>query len=154
MLCSDHDTGQHHAAAWGRRLRRVGVAAGVAVLVTPVLDANGIARDGAAGVHQSVSDWFQVGVASWYGRWHAGKKTASGVPFDPRRYTAAHRSLPLGTKVRVSRLETGKSVIVVINDRGPYVGNRVIDLSAAAAERLGMRDKGLSKVMIEVVEPS
>jgi rare lipoprotein A len=151
MVCSDHDTGQHHAAAWGRRIRRMVVAAGLAALLIPVLDANGIARDAAPGAHPPNAPWTQIGIASWYGRWHAGKKTASGVPFDPRRLTAAHRSLPLGTKVRVSRLEGDRSVIVTINDRGPYVGNRVIDLSAAAAEHLGMRQKGISTVIIEVL---
>src|SRR5581483_2236895 len=124
MLHSDHDTGQH-LAIWGRRFRRWAVSAALAALITPALDANSIARDASPGIPHTTTGhhWTQVGTASWYGRWHAGKKTASGVPFDPHRYTAAHRSLPLGTKVRVSRLDTGKSVIVTINDRGHDAGD-------------------------------
>lgn len=84
------------------------------------------------------------GVASWYGREFAGRKTASGERFDPTEYTAAHRTLPFGSKVRVSR--GGKSVIVRINDRGPFHGNRVIDLSRAAAAELGLVSAGSGRV--------
>jgi len=93
----------------------------------------------------------QVGTASWYGREHAGKPTASGATFDPDRLTAAHRTLPLGTRVRVTRLASGRSVIVTINDRGPYIHGRIIDLSRQAADQLGMADDGLAKVRLDVM---
>ena len=91
------------------------------------------------------------GTASWYGDAFAGRPTASGVPFDPGALTAAHRTLPFGTIVKVTRLDTGKSVTVVINDRGPYSGGRVLDLSEAAAQALGMIDDGTAPVKITVV---
>ncbi len=94
----------------------------------------------------------QTGNASWYGDWHHGKKTASGEKFDKNDLSAAHRTLPLGTEARVTNLENGKSVDVTINDRGPYKQGRVIDLSEAAAKELEIKDKGLGRVKIEVVE--
>lgn len=93
----------------------------------------------------------EYGVASWYGYREAGKLTASGAVFHPDELTAAHRWLPLGTKVRVTRLDTHRSVVVTINDRGPYVGGRVIDLSPAAAHDLAMMQKGLIRVRIDVL---
>src|SRR5579864_2880003 len=93
-----------------------------------------------------------VGVASWYGEHWQGRKTAIGMRFDVRKLTAAHRSLPLNSRVRVTNIENGKSVIVLINDRGPYVDGRVIDLSTAAARRLSMIKKGVAPVQIDVVD--
>lgn len=95
----------------------------------------------------------QTGIASWYGKAWQGRLTASGSRFDTRLLTAAHRSLPLNTIVRVTNLLNGRSVEVVVNDRGPYVGHRVIDLSEAAAKRLDMVKKGLAPVRIETVPP-
>lgn len=95
----------------------------------------------------------QVGVASWYGDHWQGRVTASGKPFDDRKMTAAHRTLPLNTRVRVTNLESGRSVEVTITDRGPYVDGRVIDLSAAAAKRIGMVKEGLVPVQITTVAP-
>ena len=89
------------------------------------------------------------GQASWYGPGFHGKKTASGEIFDQGRLTAAHKTLPLGTKAKVTNLENGTSVEVEINDRGPYVGDRVIDLSRAAANALGFVESGLTMVRIE-----
>jgi rare lipoprotein A (peptidoglycan hydrolase) len=96
------------------------------------------------------------GQASWYGPGFHGKKTASGEIFDQGRLTAAHKTLPLGTKAKVTNLENGNSVEVEINDRGPYVGDRVIDLSRAAANALGFVESGLTLVRIEPLyqEPS
>ena len=91
------------------------------------------------------------GTASWYGDAFAGRPTASGVPFDPDALTAAHRTLPFGTIVRVERVDSGAAVTVVINDRGAFGGNRVIDLSEAAAAALDMIDDGLAPVKITVV---
>ena len=90
----------------------------------------------------------QVGKASWYGPYHQGKETASGEAFDQNELTAAHPTLPLGTTATVTNLETGKSVDVKINDRGPYVKGRKIDLSRAAAKKIGMTKKGVTKVKI------
>jgi rare lipoprotein A len=84
----------------------------------------------------------QVGAASWYGPGFHGRKTASGETFNQNALTAAHRSLPLGTTAIVNNLETGKSVRVKINDRGPYVRGRKIDLSHAAAQRLDKKEGG------------
>jgi rare lipoprotein A (peptidoglycan hydrolase) len=94
----------------------------------------------------------QYGIASWYGDHEAGLRTASGSVFRPDALTAAHRWLPLGTKVKVTRLGTKRSTIVTINDRGPYVGGRLIDLSPAAARQLAMVDKGLARVRVDVLE--
>ncbi|HTM11054.1 MAG TPA: septal ring lytic transglycosylase RlpA family protein [Verrucomicrobiae bacterium] len=95
---------------------------------------------------------FQVGLASWYGPGFHGKVTASGKAFDQHDHTAAHRTLPLGTRVRVTNLANGQSTEVTIIDRGPFAKNRVIDLSAAAAKDLGMTSKGTTRVRIEVIE--
>jgi rare lipoprotein A len=92
-----------------------------------------------------------VGIASWYDHHLAGQMTASGDFFDPGRLTAAHRSLPLGTRIRVTRLATGDSVIVVVNDRGPYIRGRVLDLSPAAARGLRVPDGQNLPVKIEVI---
>lgn len=91
----------------------------------------------------------QVGIASWYGIDHQGKLTASGRPFDRRKLTAAHPSLPLNSKAKVTNLENGRSVEVTINDRGPGAPGRAIDVSERAAQRLGMKKQGLAPVVIE-----
>jgi rare lipoprotein A len=105
-----------------------------------------------AGTHNDKTlQLYQEGISSWYGEWHRGRKTANGEIFNPDRLSAAHRKLKLGTIVKVTNVKNGKTVVVRVNDRGPYVGNRVIDLSRAAAERLGFKEQGLAKVKIEVV---
>ncbi len=93
----------------------------------------------------------QYGQATWYGRKFRGRRTASGERFDERKMTAAHRTLPFGTLVRVTRLDTKKQVLVRINDRGPYGKGRIIDLARAAAARLGMLRRGVVRVRLEVV---
>ncbi len=93
----------------------------------------------------------EVGIASWYGREHHGRRTASGERFDMSALTAAHPAMPFGTRVRVTHLASGRSVIVRINDRGPFRGGRILDLSRAAAERLGMIATGTARVRVEVV---
>jgi rare lipoprotein A (peptidoglycan hydrolase) len=89
------------------------------------------------------------GIASFYRK---GLKTANGEAFDPNQLTAAHRTLPFGTKLRVTNVTTGKSVIVRVNDRGPFVAGREIDVSYSAAESLGMLDQGVAKVHLAVVQ--
>jgi rare lipoprotein A len=93
----------------------------------------------------------QTGVASWYGPQEAGRKTASGAIFDPSKPTAAHRTLPLGTCMRVTRLQNGRSILVPVTDRGPYVPGRIVDLSEAAARALDVTDAGLAQVRLEFV---
>jgi rare lipoprotein A len=90
----------------------------------------------------------RIDVASWYGEWHHGRPTASGEPYDMTALTAAHRSLPLGACVEVTHLTNGRRVHVRVNDRGPYIDGRTIDLSHRAAEDLGMVDDGLARVRI------
>jgi rare lipoprotein A len=96
----------------------------------------------------------QLGWASWYGQQHEGRKTASGERFSRSKLTAAHRSLPLGTKVKVTNLRTGQHVVVKINDRGPHGGGkrRIIDLSEAAAVRIGVRPQGTERVRVAVLQ--
>jgi rare lipoprotein A len=92
----------------------------------------------------------QTGEASWYGARHQGKRTASGEIFDHAEFTAAHRTLLLGSKVKVTNLANGKSVEVTINDRGPFAKNRIIDLSQAAAKALEMVHSGKTMVRLEL----
>ena len=93
----------------------------------------------------------EIGFASWYGPGLRGKPTASGERFDPGALTAAHPSLPFGTRVEVVRLETGARVVVRINDRGPFAGGRIIDLAREAALRLGMIEDGVAEVGLRVL---
>ena len=105
-----------------------------------------------AATSRAKANFRQVGTASWYGPGFHRKKTASGERFDQNKLTAAHRSLPHDTVVKVTNLENGKAVKVLINDRGPYSGKRVIDLSHAAAKKLDMTGDGTARVRIEVAE--
>jgi rare lipoprotein A len=89
--------------------------------------------------------------ASWYGAEFAGRMTASGSRFDPRGLTAAHRTLPLGTKIRVTNPRTGASVLVTVTDRGPYCGRRELELSQAAAREVGILMRGVAPVVVEVL---
>ncbi len=93
-----------------------------------------------------------TGVASWYGPGFHGRRTANGERFDQNSLTAAHKTLPFNTRVRVTSLLNGRSVIVTINDRGPYVRGRTIDLSAAAAREIGMVGRGVGKVKLEILD--
>jgi rare lipoprotein A len=99
--------------------------------------------------------WRQRGLASWYGRKFQGQKTASGEPYDMFKMTAAHKTLPIPSYAKVTNLANGKSVVVRINDRGPFHSNRIIDLSYAAASRIGIAAKGSGMVEVErVFEPA
>jgi rare lipoprotein A len=91
------------------------------------------------------------GTASWYGPGFFGNRTASGEVFKPGTLTAAHRTLPFGTRVRVTNLNNGRSTVVRINDRGPFSGGRVIDLAHGAAQQLGLVSSGLAPVRLEVL---
>lgn len=92
-----------------------------------------------------------TGKASWYGKDFHNKATASGLAYDMHTFTAAHRTLPLGTVVKVTDQHNGKSVMVCVTDRGPYVAGRIIDISAAAASKLDLQRRGVGKVKLEVV---
>jgi peptidoglycan lytic transglycosylase len=94
----------------------------------------------------------ETGQASWYGKAHQGKRTASGERFDMHALTAAHRTLPFGTIVRVTEVKSGRSVNVRINDRGPYRRDRIIDLSYEAARKLGFVSRGTARVEITVID--
>lgn len=100
----------------------------------------------------TVNKFKQTGLASWYGRQFHGKKTASGETFNMNAMTAAHRSLPLNCYIRVTNKDNGKSVIVKVNDRGPFNGNRVLDLSYGAAQAIGITQRGTGNVIIERVD--
>lgn len=91
----------------------------------------------------------EIGVASWYGPRHQGRRTASGERFDMKAMTAAHPTLPFQTVLRVTDLATGVTVRVRVNDRGPFIRGRILDLSSESARTLGMRDQGLARVRIE-----
>ena len=93
----------------------------------------------------------QIGVASWYGKEFHGRPTSSGEIFDMYKLTAAHKELPLGTRVRVTNLKNRKSVIVKVNDRGPFVKGRIIDLAYGAAKVIGMVEDGVARVRVEIV---
>lgn len=94
---------------------------------------------------------YQNGKASWYGSYHHGRKTASGERFNMYGLSAAHRTLPLGTMIEVTNKDTGKTVTVKVNDRGPYHGNRILDLSKGAASKLGMISNGVGNIQITVL---
>jgi len=104
-------------------------------------------------VHKNTEDYTEKGVASWYGTKFHGRKTSSGEPYDMYAMTAAHKSLPIPSYVKVSNLDNGKSIVVRVNDRGPFVDNRIIDLSYVAAQKLEMTTKGTANVKVSMVKP-
>lgn len=104
--------------------------------------------------HRSISDDDRkiiVGMASFYGKKYQGRKTANGETFDMYDYTCAHKTLPFGTKLKVTYLKTKESVVVRVNDRGPFIGNRIIDLTRQAAKDIGLLNDGVGKVKIEIL---
>lgn len=124
-----------------------------AVLLAAVATACGASRSAEAGPDGAAAEegWTQVGVASWYGPGFHGKPTASGERYDQEGMTAAHRTLPLGTRIRVTVTATGRTTELTVNDRGPFVEGRVLDVSRAAARRLGFLERGTTRVRIEVL---
>lgn len=111
---------------------------------------------GRHGVVPGPRGYVEVGLASWYGMDHGrvkehGGATASGRPFDQHALTAAHKTLPLGTRVKVTNLENGRVLVVVINDRGPYIEGRIIDMTLRGARILGFKEAGTAKVRIEAL---
>jgi len=131
------------------RLRRLMGNAPPLKEITGLPVARPVARVGLGRVRLQIT-----GMASWYGPGFHGNRSASGERYNQNALTAAHRSLPFGTKVQVTNLNNGRSVVVRINDRGPYIGGRVIDLSAAAARMLGVMRTGVAPVRLQVLESS
>jgi rare lipoprotein A len=135
------------------------VAGGVFMLASVV--ASGCAQVGSAyyGITGSpmncaeARDYTATGTASWYGKTHQGHRTASGAPFDMNGMTAAHRTLPFGTKIRVTNTKNGRSVVLTINDRGPFIKGRLLDVSYRAAQELQFVRAGLTTARIDVIEP-
>ena len=143
-----------------RHLRFLAVAAVAGSLAACAAPATGPGGNGPAALQPAsapASHYSEEGLASWYGPEWNGRKTASGEPFDTQKMTAAHPSLPLGTVVRVTNLENGRTAKVRINDRGPHVSDdkrRILDLTAHAAAVLGMKKDGVAMVRIEEVTSS
>ena len=131
----------------GRRLASlvVAVAFAAALLAVPPPVTHVLAQPDEA------SAWTQNGKVSWYGPGFQGRRTANGEIFDTNEMTMAHRSLAFGSKVRVTNLDNGRSIVVRVNDRGPYVGGRIADLSHAAASRLGFVEDGVVHARIELI---
>ena len=102
---------------------------------------------------QTKNSPYEVGTASWYGEYFQGRETASGEPFDMQAMTAAHPTLPLGSFVRVTNLRNGRAVVVRINDRGPVVEGRIIDVSYNTARVLGFEGRGIQRVRLDLVKP-
>ena len=121
--------------------------------VVPALLLASSAAAGAAWAEDAPVVFREEGKASYYGNELTGRKTASGERYDPKRATAAHRTLPLGSEVTVTNPENGKKVDVVINDRGPHVASRAIDLSQGAAKKIGLDKAGVAPVEIEATKP-
>ncbi|QRN40882.1 MAG: septal ring lytic transglycosylase RlpA family protein [Neisseriaceae bacterium] len=101
---------------------------------------------------EQVVKFEQTGLASWYGKSFHGRRTASGEIYDMYKMTAAHKKLPLNTKIRVTNLKNNKRVTLKVNDRGPYMGKRILDVSYVAAQELGFVSKGVAKVKVEILE--
>ncbi|HEX8535654.1 MAG TPA: septal ring lytic transglycosylase RlpA family protein [Allosphingosinicella sp.] len=121
-----------------------------AVVAVPAVPAPAVVEDA---VEEEASEGKQIGSgeASYYGNELAGNRTASGERFNPRALTAAHRTLPLGSKIRVTNTANGKSVVVRINDRGPFVKSRLIDISYAAAQQINMVRSGKARVKLALI---
>lgn len=129
-------------------MRRIMAIALPLLLAMPAVAQDQYGDDGAQAEESDIGS----GMASYYGRELAGNRTASGEAFDPDDFTCAHRTLAFGTRVRVTNLANGKSVVVRVNDRGPWGRGRVIDISQAAAKQIGMHRTGTAKVRMTLVD--
>ena len=131
-----------------RRSIRLSVVAGIALTAGSCISDAG----SASAANKAEHHWYQIGRASWYGKYFQGRQTASGENYDMKLMTCAHRSLPLGTFLRVTNLLNHRSVVVRVNDRGPVPESRVVDLSMAAANFLGMGSRGTAPVRLDVLD--
>ena len=141
------------------RARRLSVATVLALAMLALTLPGGYARadkvdgvDLAAAVERGIVTAVQEGLVSWYGAAFHDRPTASGERFDSNDFTMAHPTLPFGTEVKVTNLRNGRSVVVRVNDRGPHVGQRIADLSHAAAAQIGMLRRGVVRARIEVLD--
>lgn len=128
--------------------------AGLSVSDTPVKLGEPYQVDGRTYTPQDVGSYDEVGYASWYGNELAGNSTANGELFNPQGVSAAHKTLPLPSYVEVTALDTGRTILVRVNDRGPFANDRLIDLSLGAAQQLGIADRGVSGVRVRKVNPN
>ncbi len=139
-----------------RSVRNLGWTTSVFVLLVAVAGSSGTAAPGTHRQKKKKAEpshvWTQVGRASWYGMRFQGQPTASGEPFDRTLLTCAHPTLPIGSVVKVTNLANHRSIMVRVNDRGPIVPGRIVDLSYAAAHALGFRRSGLARVRLERVQ--
>jgi rare lipoprotein A len=136
------------------RTRRYAVMAGAAILAVLGFSGSQAGNAEATAKLTPQHHWFQIGKASWYGRMFQGQPTANGESFDMNDLTCAHRSLPMGALVRVTNLTNSKTVVVRVNDRGPMIRSRVVDLSYAAARFLGFGGSagGTARVKLELLK--
>jgi len=119
----------------------------------PTVAQGTVATKPQANLHKRSNKPYQVGTASWYGSFFQGKTTASGEPYNMNDFTAAHPSLPLGSMVKVTNLRNGRSAVVRINDRGPVVEGRIIDVSATVARALDFKSRGVQRVRLDLIAP-
>ena len=140
------------SAQWRALATAVAASATAILLCAPAAGSrNDSAANAASPVEETAPSWTQSGRVSWYGPGFDGRPTASGETFHADALTMAHRSLPLGSRVRVTNLGNGRSVVLRVNDRGPYVHGRIGDLSRAAASRLDFVDDGVVRARIELL---
>jgi rare lipoprotein A len=134
-----------------RRSIRLSAIAGIALTAGTCVSGTGSAQSASVS-NKNQHHWYQIGRASWYGKYFQGRQTASGENYDMKLMTCAHRSLPLGTLLKVTNLLNHRSVVVRVNDRGPVPESRVVDLSRAAADFLGMSSRGTAPVRLDVMD--
>ena len=137
---------------WRTRPFRAGILAASLFVTASIIASPARNDDAKAPAHHAGHHWYQIGKASWYGQKFQGRTTASGERYNMYAFTCAHRTLPLGSWIRVTNLRNHKSALVRVTDRGPVPTSRILDLSYAAAHRLGV--SGLAEVKIEPVTPS
>ena len=123
-------------------------AAGLALMVVAMQGCANPARKGPKSPSEAPATT-EMGLASFYGREFQGRMTASGAAYDMDEMTCAHRTAPFGARLRVTDLKTGRSIVVTVNDRGPFTSGRIVDLSLAAAEKLGIVKRGVARVRVE-----
>lgn len=124
---------------------------GVQFLILVLILLFGGCATGDSSYREQAAGYSETGLASWYGNEFNNRITSSGERFDPHQLTAAHRTLPFNTRVKVTNLENGESIVVRVNDRGPFMKSRIIDLSNEAAKRIHMIGRGVVNVRLEVV---
>jgi rare lipoprotein A len=131
-----------------------GLMLGFCSIMPPISDPIPTSQDSLPATKPADVAVYQSGIASWYGRDFHGKRTANGEIYDMYKLTAAHRTLPFNTFVEVENLENNHKIVVRINDRGPFVKDRIIDLSLIAAQKIEMEDQGTARVALKIIKPA